>query len=60
MSLRDPVSVHLTATTVGKTLETILASRKLSFVAEDGRVLITSPAEYRETLRPVPLYGRRT
>ncbi len=53
VSLRDPVSVHLTATTVGKALEAILASRKLSFLAEDGRVLITSPAEYRETLRPV-------
>ena len=53
VSLRDPVSVRLKATTVGKTLEAVLASRRLGFVAEAGRVLVTSPAEYRETLRPV-------
>ena len=52
VSLRDPVSVRLKETTVGKTLEAVLASRKLGFVAEGGRVLVTSPAEYRETLRP--------
>ena len=53
VSLRDPVSVRLKATTVGKALEAILAARKLALVADAGRVLVTSPAEYRETLRLV-------
>jgi hypothetical protein len=51
VSLRDPVTVRLTGASVGKVLEAIVAGRKLAFVAENGQLLITSPAEYRETLR---------
>ena len=51
VSLRDPVSVRQTGSSVGKVLEAMLAGRKLAFVAENGLVLITAPAEYRETLR---------
>ncbi len=51
VSLRDPVSLDLTATTVGKVLETMLAGRKLTCVVENGRALITSPPENRNTLR---------
>ncbi len=49
----DRVSVHLADATVGQILDKLLSSRKLSFIAEAGRVLVTMPAEYRETLRPV-------
>ncbi len=52
-SLDDPVSVHLAHATVGEILEKILAARKLGFVAEGSRLLVTTPADYRETLRPL-------
>jgi hypothetical protein len=51
-SLSDPVSVHLADATIGEILEKILAARKLAAVAEGGRLVVTTPAAYRETLRP--------
>ena len=50
---RDRVGLSLTATTVGQALEAIASGRKLACVIEGGRVLVTSPAEHRETLRVV-------
>ena len=44
----DRVSVHLADATVGQILDKLLSSRKLSFIAEAGRVLVTMPAEYRD------------
>jgi hypothetical protein len=53
VSVRDPVTIQLNATTVGKALEAILSDRKLTYVAENGQVLVTSPPEYNETQRPL-------
>jgi hypothetical protein len=50
VTLRDPVTVTLTGSTVGKALAAIAASRKLVVVVEEGQVLITSPAAHRESL----------
>ena len=50
-SLGDPVRVRLANATIGEILEKILAARKLGFIAEGGRLLVTTPADYRETLR---------
>jgi hypothetical protein len=52
-TLHDKVSVSLSKTSAGEVLAAILASRKLTCVVQDGWVLVTSPAEYRESLREV-------
>jgi hypothetical protein len=52
-TLHDKVSVSLSKTTAGDVLGAILASRKLAYVVRSGWVLVTSPAEYRESLRQV-------
>lgn len=52
-TLHDPVTVKLSQTTVGKALEAIVSSRKLAHVIDNGQVLVTSPAEHRESLRTV-------
>ncbi len=51
-TLRDPVTVQLSGATLGRILETVLSSRKLMAVVESGHVVITSPSDRRETLRP--------
>jgi hypothetical protein len=48
VSLRDPITMNLSAKTVGKSLEAILAGRKLAYVMDSGHILVTSPAEHRE------------
>jgi len=48
---RDPVSVELTETTVGRILGEMVFSRGLAAEIDDGQVLVTSPAERRRTLR---------
>jgi hypothetical protein len=53
VTLRDPISVELSEATVGKALEAIVASRNLAYVVENGHLLITSPAEHRDTFRQV-------
>jgi hypothetical protein len=50
---RDPVSVSLSNKTVGVALGTIVASRKLACVLDGGQVLVTSPAEHRQSLNAV-------
>ncbi len=50
---RDPISLRLASVSVGKALQAVAASRGLAATAENGQVLITSPAEYRETLGKV-------
>ncbi len=49
----DPVSLQLDSTTVGDVLQAILSERGLATVIDGGQILITAPAEYRETLRKV-------
>ncbi|NQU20366.1 MAG: hypothetical protein HQ567_03720 [Candidatus Nealsonbacteria bacterium] len=48
---RDPVSVGLTETTVGRILGKMISDRGLAAEIDDGQVLVTSPAERRQTLR---------
>jgi hypothetical protein len=50
---RDPISLDVHSTTLGKALETAVAQRGLAVAAENGQVLIGPPAEYREALRKV-------
>lgn len=52
VTLSDPVTVRLSQTTVGQALEVIVSGRGLVYAVESGQVVITSPASYRETLRP--------
>ena len=48
---RDPVNVGITETTVGRILGKMVSSRGLAAEIDDGQVLVTSPAERRQTLR---------
>jgi hypothetical protein len=50
---RDPISLHLTSISMGKLLEAAAAQRGLAAAVDNGQVLVTAPAEYRETLRKV-------
>jgi hypothetical protein len=50
VSLSDPITVKLTRATVEKALDNILSSRGLTYVVENGYVLITAPPEHREKL----------
>ncbi len=52
-SRRDPVSLQLRSTTLGKALQAAVAQKGLAMAAENGQVLVRAPAEYRETLRRV-------
>ena len=53
VSPHNPVSLQLTSTTVGQVLQAIAEKHRLVPSVEAGQVLVTSPAEYRETLRRV-------
>jgi hypothetical protein len=53
VTARDPVSIHLTAATVEKTLRALAAKRGLAVAGGNGQVLVTTPEEHRETLRKV-------
>jgi hypothetical protein len=50
---RDPISLEVRSTTVGKALEAAVAQKGLAVTAENGQVLIGPPAEYREALRKI-------
>ena len=50
---RDPVSLSLKSTTVGKALQMAAAERGLAASVESGQVRITAPPEYRETFSKV-------
>lgn len=49
----DPVSLRLGSTTLGKALQAAVAEKGLAAAVENGQVVVTTPAEYRETLRKV-------
>ena len=53
VSLRDPITLRLSNATVEEVLQAIVAKRGMAFVAEEGRILVTGPAEQREKLRGV-------
>ena len=53
VSLRDPISIEVAKTTVGKTLEAIAAKRNMAPVVANGQILLTSTADHREGLRPI-------
>jgi len=51
VSPRDPITLRLTNTTVEEILREIVAKRGMVFVAEDGQIVVTSPADQNEKLR---------
>ena len=51
--LRDRVSLHLSDATLGDALQAAIARKGLAVIVEGGQVLVTSPADDRETLRKV-------
>jgi len=51
---RDPISLRLDATTIGRALQAVAARRGLAATVDNGQVIVTLPAEQRETLRTVP------
>ncbi len=53
VSLRDPVSLEVSSTTIAKTLRAIAAQKGLVFTVEGGQVFLGAPAKYRETLQKV-------
>jgi hypothetical protein len=53
-SPRDRISLRLDSTTIGKALQAVAAKRGLAAAVENGQVILTLPAEQRETLRTVP------
>ncbi len=50
---RDPISLQLGSTTVGKALQAAVARKGLAVAVENGQVVVGAPEEYRETLRKV-------
>ena len=51
---RDRISLRLDSTTTGKALQAVAAQRGLAVTVDNGQVILTVPAERRETLRTVP------
>ena len=49
----DPISLRLDSTTVGDALQAAAAEHGLAAIVDGGQVIVTSPADYRETLRKV-------
>jgi hypothetical protein len=52
VTIRDSIAVQLNDATVEEALRAVLASRGLSYVVDQGQILITSPAQRRNALRP--------
>jgi hypothetical protein len=53
VTARDPISLRLDTTTVGKALQEAVSQRGLAVTADDGQVLVTFPADFRETMKKV-------
>ncbi len=53
VSLRDPVSIDAHDTTVAGALQSIAAARQMVQTVENGQVLLTSPADHRNSLRSI-------
>ena len=51
---RDPISLRLNSTTIGQALQAVAAKRGLAAMVDNGQVILTLPAEDRESLRTVP------
>ncbi len=52
VGIRDPVTVRLTNATVGEVFAALAANRNLACEVLDDQVLLTAPAERRNSLRP--------
>jgi hypothetical protein len=50
---RDRISLKLESTTIGDALQAIAAQKGLAVAVENDQVLVTTPLEFRETLRTV-------
>ena len=53
VSLRNPVSIDAAGATVGTLLDQIAAGRNMARVVDNGQLLFTSNAEYREQLQTI-------
>jgi hypothetical protein len=53
VSFRDPISIDVAGTSASKALEEIAARRNMALVVENGQVLLTSTAEFRQNLRQI-------
>jgi hypothetical protein len=53
VSLRDPITVRLTGSTLEEVFQAIASQRGMAVVAEDGQILITAPADQSEKLRRI-------
>ncbi len=53
ISLRDPISIRMSGATLEEVLQAIAARQGMSFMAEDGRVMVTDQAEDREKTRRI-------
>ncbi|MEN6449370.1 MAG: hypothetical protein ABFC96_02670, partial [Thermoguttaceae bacterium] len=50
---QDPISLKLDGATLGEALEAAATQRGMSVVTDGGQVLVTWPAEYRDSLKKV-------
>jgi len=53
VTIHDPVTVELTDATLGQILEAVLAARGLTYVVDQGQILVTSPQKKQGSLRTV-------
>lgn len=53
VSLGDPVSIESAGTTVGALLDQIAAARNMARIVDNGQLLFTSKAEFREQLQTI-------
>ena len=60
VSPRDPISLRLDATTIGEALQAVAAKRGLAVTVDNGQVILTLPAEDRETLADGALHSLRS
>jgi hypothetical protein len=54
VSPRDRISLRLDSTTIGRALQAVAAKRGLAATSDNGQVILTLPAEHRESLHTVP------
>jgi hypothetical protein len=51
---RDRISLRLGPTTIGQALRAAAGERGLAVTVDNGQVIVTTPTEFRETLRTIP------
>lgn len=49
----EPISVKLDSTSIGQALRAVVSQKGLGVTLENGQIVVSSPLEYRDTLRKV-------